>query len=99
MLRTEWNSILSTCLWGNATVSFVALSLTLANDSTSCGDSQDLSLLTSLTHEEIQALQSVERGSSFILKLDETWDHISALKSKRIDIVLDNVCRSSAPVS
>ncbi|KAL8291312.1 hypothetical protein RQP46_002290 [Phenoliferia psychrophenolica] len=70
-LRAEWNGVVSTCLWGNAT---------------------DLSLLTSLTHEDIQALQSVERGSDFILKNDlaQVWDHLHQLKSARVDIVLDN---------
>ncbi|KAK4701394.1 damage-control phosphatase, subfamily III, partial [Phenoliferia sp. Uapishka_3] len=56
------------------------------------GNATDLSLLTSLTHEDIQALQSVERGSDFILKNDlpQVWDHIKDLKQSRIDIVLDN---------
>lgn len=56
------------------------------------GNATDLSLLTSLTHEDIQALQSVERGASFILKNDfgPCWDHVKDLRKKRIDIVLDN---------
>lgn len=57
------------------------------------GNATDLSLLTSLTHEDIQALQSVERGSDFILKNDfkACWSHVRTLKNARIDIVLDNV--------
>lgn len=52
-----------------------------------------MSLLTSLTHEQIQELQSVERGSKFVLKDDflKSWEHIKGLKDARIDIVLDNV--------
>ncbi|ORY72884.1 DUF89-domain-containing protein [Leucosporidium creatinivorum] len=56
------------------------------------GNATDLSLLTSLTHEQIQELQSVERGSKFVLKDDflKSWEHIKSLKDARIDIVLDN---------
>ena len=57
---------------------------------------QDLSLLTSLTHEQIQELQSVERGSHFILKddLSRVWESVKKLADKkggRIDFILDNV--------
>ncbi|BGP27397.1 duf89 domain protein [Rhodotorula toruloides] len=56
------------------------------------GNATDLSLLTSLTHEEIQQLQSVERGQHFILKNDfeRTLEHFKSLKDARVDIVLDN---------
>ncbi|SGY19843.1 BQ5605_C017g08345 [Microbotryum silenes-dioicae] len=56
------------------------------------GNATDLSLLTSLTHEDIQALQSVERGANFVLKNDfaKVWQHVKTLDKKRIDIVLDN---------
>ncbi|KAK4330351.1 putative Damage-control phosphatase [Rhodotorula toruloides] len=56
------------------------------------GNATDLSLLTSLTHEEIQQLQSVERGQHFVLKNDfeRTWEHFKTLKDARVDIVLDN---------
>ncbi|KAI5477683.1 duf89 domain protein [Pseudohyphozyma bogoriensis] len=56
------------------------------------GNATDLSLLTSLTHEDIEALQSVERGANFILKNDfaPTWEHVKSLKGARFDIVLDN---------
>lgn len=56
------------------------------------GNATDLSLLTSLTHEQIQQLQSVERGQHFVLRndLERAWEHISKLKDARIDIVLDN---------
>ncbi|TNY24048.1 DUF89 domain-containing protein [Rhodotorula diobovata] len=56
------------------------------------GNATDLSLLTSLTHEEIQQLQSVERGQAFILRndLDKVVDHVMGLRDGRIDIVLDN---------
>ena len=52
-----------------------------------------MSLLTSLTHEDIQALQSVERGQDFILKNDyaASWAHVRTLDKARFDIVLDNV--------
>lgn len=56
------------------------------------GNATDLSLLTSLTHEEIQQLQSVARGQHFVLKNDfeRTWEHFKAMKDARVDIVLDN---------
>ncbi|GAA5876907.1 hypothetical protein JCM1840_002700 [Sporobolomyces johnsonii] len=56
------------------------------------GNATDLSLLTSLSHEEIQALQSVERGREFTLRddLDQTWEYVKGLKDARFDIVLDN---------
>ncbi|GAA5967851.1 hypothetical protein JCM8115_000383 [Rhodotorula mucilaginosa] len=56
------------------------------------GNATDLSLLTSLTHEQIQQLQSVERGQHFVLRNDfeRAWQHISQLKDGRVDIVLDN---------
>lgn len=57
------------------------------------GNATDLSLLTSLTHEELQALQSTERGANFVLKDDSeaVWDHLRKAGKGRIDIVLDNV--------
>lgn len=56
------------------------------------GNATDLSLLTSLSHEDIQALQSVERGANFLLKNDfqASFEHIKDLRNKRVDIVLDN---------
>ncbi|GJN93724.1 hypothetical protein Rhopal_006781-T1 [Rhodotorula paludigena] len=56
------------------------------------GNATDLSLLTSLTHEEIQQLQSVERGQHFVLRndFDRAWQHFKGLKGGRLDIVLDN---------
>ncbi|GAA6008339.1 hypothetical protein JCM11491_004440 [Sporobolomyces phaffii] len=56
------------------------------------GNATDLSLLTSLTHEQIQQLQSVERGKEFLLRddLDAAWDHVRTLRDERFDIVLDN---------
>lgn len=62
------------------------------------GNATDLSLLTSLTHEQIQELQSVERGREFTLRddLEPAWEYVKDLKDERIDIVLDNV-RLSLP--
>ncbi|GAA6059403.1 hypothetical protein JCM10212_003635 [Sporobolomyces blumeae] len=56
------------------------------------GNATDLSLLTSLTHEQIQELQSVERGREFTLRddLDQAWNYVKGFKGERIDIVLDN---------
>lgn len=56
------------------------------------GNATDLSLLTSLSHEQIQELQSVERGREFTLRddLEKAWDHVKDLKDERFDIVLDN---------
>ncbi|GAA5931130.1 damage-control phosphatase ARMT1 family protein [Sporobolomyces koalae] len=56
------------------------------------GNATDLSLLTSLTHEQIQELQSVERGREFTLRddLEPCWNHVKHLENERFDIVLDN---------
>lgn len=58
---------------------------------------QDLSLLTNLTQEDIQRLQSVGKDArdsrkQFILKDDteQAWKCVSGLKGGRIDFVLDN---------
>lgn len=57
------------------------------------GNATDLSLLTSLTHEQIQELQSVERGREYTLRddLEKAWEHVKDSKDERFDIVLDNV--------
>lgn len=94
-LEREFREMMEMCLWGNATVSLVSRIHT-ATLIQSCTIKQDLSLLTSLTHEQIQELQSVERGSHFILKddLSLVWNSVKKLagqKSGRIDFVLDNV--------
>ncbi|GAA5847063.1 hypothetical protein JCM3766R1_000602 [Sporobolomyces carnicolor] len=56
------------------------------------GNATDLSLLTSLTHEQIQELQSVERGREFTLRddLEQAWNHVKDSRDERFDIVLDN---------
>ncbi|GAA5914596.1 damage-control phosphatase ARMT1 family protein [Sporobolomyces salmoneus] len=56
------------------------------------GNATDLSLLTSLTHEQIQELQSVERGREYTLRddLEKAWEHVKDSKDERFDIVLDN---------
>ncbi|GAA5863437.1 hypothetical protein JCM8547_006980 [Rhodosporidiobolus lusitaniae] len=56
------------------------------------GNATDLSLLTSLSHDEIKQLQSVERGQDFLLKNDfpRVWEHVKGLKGERVDFVLDN---------
>ena len=58
---------------------------------------QDLSLLTHMSHEDIQNLQSVGKDAQaarkeFILTddQDKVWAHIEHLKDARIDFVLDN---------
>ena len=55
------------------------------------GNATDLSLLTNLSHADIQALQT---GGSADLVLqnhaEAAWKHLSSLKSARIDIILDN---------
>ncbi|ETW85861.1 hypothetical protein HETIRDRAFT_309837 [Heterobasidion irregulare TC 32-1] len=57
----------------------------------------DLSLLTHMTHEDIQHLQSVGKEAQqarqeFILKDDQNavWEHVKTLKDARVDFVLDN---------
>ncbi|KAF8525585.1 DUF89 domain-containing protein [Hysterangium stoloniferum] len=61
------------------------------------GNATDLSLLTNMTHEDIQKLQSVgkaaqqERKEYILLdQSKEVWSLISNLKDATIDIVLDN---------
>ena len=58
---------------------------------------QDLSLLTNMTPEDIEHLQTIGRDAQharkeFILKDDQSaaWEHITTLKDARIDFVLDN---------
>lgn len=92
VLHADWIKMLEVCLWGEQgcyTGLFKQLKILLHKP----GNATDLSLLTSLTHEDIQALQSVERGKEFVLKNDfaKSWAHIRTLKDARLDIVLDNV--------
>ncbi|GAA95849.1 uncharacterized protein L969DRAFT_18271 [Mixia osmundae IAM 14324] len=59
------------------------------------GNATDLSLLTNMTHEDIQKLQSTGRDASadqFVLRNDlgAAWKHVKQLKHGRIDIILDN---------
>ena len=61
------------------------------------GNATDLSLLTSLSYADLQALQTTgreqqEARAKFILAndLDRAWAHLSAQKEARVDIVLDN---------
>ncbi|KAF8584440.1 DUF89-domain-containing protein [Ramaria rubella] len=61
------------------------------------GNATDLSLLTNITHEDIQRLQSAGRAAQeerkkYILmdNSDAAWKHISAVNDGRVDIVLDN---------
>ncbi|EIW76695.1 DUF89 domain-containing protein [Coniophora puteana RWD-64-598 SS2] len=61
------------------------------------GNATDLSLLTHMSHEDIERLQTVGKEAQqarkeFILldNQDEAWEHISKLKGGRCDIVLDN---------
>ncbi|KAI0037119.1 DUF89 domain-containing protein [Vararia minispora EC-137] len=58
----------------------------------------DLSLLTHMSHEDIQRLQAVGREAQkaqeeYILKDDQhtVWSHIKTLRNARVDFVLDNV--------
>ncbi|KAF9529042.1 DUF89 domain-containing protein [Crepidotus variabilis] len=61
------------------------------------GNATDLSLLTHISEEDIQHLQSVGKDAQaerakFILKDDQkaVWQHLQTLKDARIDFVLDN---------
>ncbi|KAI0289666.1 DUF89 domain-containing protein [Russula brevipes] len=61
------------------------------------GNATDLSLLTNMTPDDIEHLQTIGREAQdarkeFILKDDQgaTWEHITTLKDARIDFVLDN---------
>lgn len=58
---------------------------------------QDLSLLTHLSHDDIQNLQTVGKDaqaarSKFILKDDQSavWEHLRTLRNAQVDFVLDN---------
>ncbi|KZT69424.1 DUF89 domain-containing protein [Daedalea quercina L-15889] len=61
------------------------------------GNATDLSLLTQMTHEDIQHLQSVGKDAQAARKeyiltddQDKVWSHLMGLKDARIDFVLDN---------
>ncbi|KAI0729122.1 hypothetical protein C8Q72DRAFT_830244 [Fomitopsis betulina] len=61
------------------------------------GNATDLSLLTHMSHEDIQHLQSVGRDAQAAKKdyiltddQDKVWSHIEKLEGTRIDFVLDN---------
>ncbi|KAA1475715.1 DUF89 domain-containing protein [Dentipellis sp. KUC8613] len=61
------------------------------------GNATDLSLLTNMSHEDIQHLQTVGREAQearkeFILKDDQkaAWEYIKTLRNGRVDFVLDN---------
>ncbi|KAH9976623.1 DUF89 domain-containing protein [Lactifluus volemus] len=61
------------------------------------GNATDLSLLTNMTPEDIEHLQTIGRDAQaarkeFILKDDQgaVWEHVMTLKDARIDFVLDN---------
>lgn len=59
------------------------------------GNATDLSLLTSLSLEQIKAIQgtkAIEEGQAKIVSNDmaAAWEYISANASQRVDIVLDN---------
>jgi hypothetical protein len=57
------------------------------------GNATDLSLLTNLTHEDIQRLQEAhEDDAERVLQneLPQAWEHIKTLRSARIDFILDN---------
>ncbi|PPQ64905.1 hypothetical protein CVT24_008245 [Panaeolus cyanescens] len=69
----------------------------LFNEMIQMGNATDLSLLTHLSHDDIQKLQTVEKEarsarSKFILRDDEepVWKHLEGQKDARIDFVLDN---------
>lgn len=58
---------------------------------------QDLSLLTHISQDDIKHLQSVGKDAQaarkqFILKDDQVqvWKHVQSLRDARIDFVLDN---------
>ena len=59
------------------------------------GNSTDLSFFTSLSANQIQALQgtkAIQEGQARIVSNDmaASWKHLSAKAGKRVDIVLDN---------
>jgi hypothetical protein len=57
------------------------------------GNATDLSLLTNLTHEEIQKLQETrEDDTERVLQNDlpGAWEHVKHLRNARFDWILDN---------
>ncbi len=60
------------------------------------GNATDLSLLTNLSVEDMEKLQSVGKGIEEQQKniisnhLEEVWQHLKGKKNTRIDFVLDN---------
>ncbi|TFY63917.1 hypothetical protein EVJ58_g2950 [Rhodofomes roseus] len=61
------------------------------------GNATDLSLLTHMSHEDIEHLQSVGKDAQAARKeyiltddQDKVWSHLMTLKDGRIDFVLDN---------
>jgi len=89
------------CLWGNATVKHSIFSPIIVNTLTDA-TIQDLSLLTNITHADIQQLQTVSKSeqtdrAQYILKDDGVlaWDLLNKIHKgnsgvSRVDFILDN---------
>ena len=103
-LRTFLGEMVHMCLWGNATVrqSIAVRSSTHHHRHTNERGLQDLSLLTNVTHADIQQLQTVSKSeqadrAQYILKDDGplAWDLLNKARQdqsgvSRVDFILDN---------
>ena len=90
------------CLWGNATVGIKSSLRSIIVDTLMNVDFQDLSLLTNVTHADIQKLQTVSKSEQmdrarYILKDDGplAWDLLNRVRQdksgvSRVDFILDN---------
>jgi hypothetical protein len=99
-LKTLFGEMLHMCLWGNATVSIVSHH-PLSNLNVHLR-LQDLSLLTNMTHADIQKLQTVSKDeqtarAQYILldNGEQAWDQLRKSRD-RVDIILDNGISQSA---
>lgn len=101
-LRTLLGEMMHMCLWGNATVNTRSTLSPIAVDTLLNVAFQDLSLLTNLTHADIQQLQTVSKSeqadrAQYILKDDGplAWDLLNVARQgksgvSRVDFILDN---------
>lgn len=101
-LRTLLGEMMHMCLWGNATVDTQSSLRSIIVDTLINVVFQDLSLLTNITHADIQQIQTVSKSEQtdrarYILKDDGplAWDLLNRVRQdksgvSRVDFILDN---------